>query len=174
MPTGLVIAFRIIHILAGAAWVGTLFLFVFFIEPASRAIGPAAAPFMKELIGKRQLVRVILWLGTVTIVAGAVLYWDLMAEFGSFSNLLATPRGVGVTVGGLAAIVAFLIGMFGTRPNVARLMAAGQKAATIEGPPSPELAAEIGSTQKLLRIYARTGMALLTFAVIAMASARYL
>ncbi len=174
MPIGLVIVFRIIHIVAGAAWVGSLFLFVFFIEPASRAIGPEAAPFMKELIGKRQLVRVILWLGTVTIVAGAVLYWNLLDGFGSLSNLLGTPLGQGLTLGGLAAIAAFFVGMFGTRPNVARLMAAGHKAAESDGPPPPELLAEIEATQNRLRMYARTGLGLLTFAVIAMAAARYL
>ncbi len=173
MSASIVIIFRIIHILAGVAWVGSLFLFVFFIEPSSRAIGPAAAPFMQELVGKRQLVRVILWLGTITIVAGAVLYWSLMIEFGSLSNLLGSARGLSLTIGGTAAIVAFLLGMLGTRPNVARLMAAGQKAAASEGGPAPEVLAEIQTTQRLLRIYARTGLALLTVAVIAMASARY-
>jgi hypothetical protein len=40
------IVFRIFHIGAGVAWVGSVYFLVVFVQPTSAAIGPAAAPFM--------------------------------------------------------------------------------------------------------------------------------
>lgn len=172
MSTNLIILLRIIHILAGVAWVGTLFVLVFFIEPTSRTIGPAAMPFMQEMIGRRRMTTVVISLGSVTVAAGLLLYWNLTDTMGA-SALLDTGLGKSLTFGALAAIVGLLIGIFGTAPNVRRLAALGQQATEAGGPPSPELAAEIGATQKRLRRYARTVLVLLTLAIIAMAAARY-
>jgi hypothetical protein len=71
------------------------------------------------------------------------------------------------------SIIAFLIGLLGTRPGVDRLFALGRKAAEGEGPPSPELSQEIAGLQGRLRLLARTSLALLAVAVLAMATARY-
>lgn len=164
---------RVIHIGAGVAWVGSLFMFVFFIEPTSRTLGPAAAPFMQELIGKRKVIRTILWSGTITIAAGLVLYVRDLQAVGSSSVFLGTRFGLSLTLGGIAAIIAFGIGMFGTRPAVSELMALGREVAASGAPPEADVAAKIGALQARLRILARTGLALLTLAVIGMAAARY-
>ena len=50
------VVFRIVHILAGVAWVGSVFLLVVFVQPSAAAIAPASAPFMNELLGRRRLV----------------------------------------------------------------------------------------------------------------------
>lgn len=173
LPTWLLVSTRAVHIVAGVAWAGSLFFFVFMVEPSSRALGPAAAPFMQELIGKRKVVHVILWSAGITIAAGGLLYWHDWQAVGSLSDWVGSGFGLGLTVGGIAALSAFLIGIFGTRPYVARLMALGKRAAEGGGPPPPELQQQIAMVQTRLRILARTGLALLTFTIIAMSTARY-
>ena len=173
MSPTLIIILRIIHILAGVAWAGSLFLMVFFIEPTSRAIGPAAAPFMQEFGGRRKVGRTMVGLGITTVVAGAVLYWNLINTMGS-SALMATGMGKALSFGTAAAIVGLAIGIFGTRPAMNRLAALGKQASEAGGPPSAELAAEIGATQRKLRLFARIVLVLLTVAIITMAAARYL
>ena len=69
--------------------------------------------------------------------------------------------------------LALLVGIFGTRPGVNRLMALGAQAAQSEGPPPAEVAEEIQGLQARLKIYARTSLAFLAVAVLAMATARY-
>jgi hypothetical protein len=74
----------------------------------------------------------------------------------------------------LSAIVALGFGVFVTRPNVMRMMALGRGAAEAGGPPSPEVAAEIGAIQARLKVVARVSLALLLVSVTLMAVARYL
>ncbi len=166
------LVFRIVHIAAGVAWGGAVFLFVVFVQPSAAALGPAAAPFMAELLGKRKLVDWILLVATITIAGGLFLYWHDWHDYGSFGDWVGLTYGLVLTVGALAAIVAFLIGLFGTRPGVTRLMALGRQAAEAGGP-TPELAAEIQRLQARLKVLARTSLAFLAIAVIAMATARY-
>jgi len=71
------------------------------------------------------------------------------------------------------AIAAFLVGLFGTRPAVRRLLALGRQIASSEGPPSPDLTAQVPALQDLTKILARISLGLLGITVIAMATARY-
>lgn len=54
-----------------------------------------------------------------------------------------------------------------------RLLALGRQAAEAGGAPSPELALEIQRMQARLRVLARTNLAFVTVAALAMATARY-
>ena len=167
------IAFRILHIVAGVAWGGAVFLFVVFVQPSAAAIGPAAGPFMQELLGRRKLVNKILWLAAITIVGGLFLYWHNWQEAGSLGDWVGTPFGRGLTIGSISAIVAFLIGLLGTKPGVDRLMALSRQAADAGGAAPPELGQEIQRMQARLRALARTNLAFVTVAVLTMATARY-
>lgn len=167
------IVFRILHIVAGVAWAGSVFQFVVFVQPSAAAIGPAAGPFMQELLGRRKLVNKILWLAAFTIVGGLFLYWRNWQDAGSLGDWVGTPFGRGLTIGSISAIVAFLIGLLGTKPGVDRLMALGRQAAGAGGGPSPELAQEIQRMQARLGVLARTNLAFVTVAVLTMATARY-
>ena len=43
---------RIVHILAGAFWVGSALTVFLFLQPAAREVGPAAGPFLTHLAQK--------------------------------------------------------------------------------------------------------------------------
>ena len=167
------ILFRILHIGAGIVWVGSVFFLVAFVQPIAATIAPAGAPFMAELLGARRLVDRILVIASVTIVAGLILYLRDMDDAGGFGDFLGTNYGVALTIGGVTAIAAFLVGLFGTRPAVRRLLALGRQIASSEGPPSPDLTAQVPALQDLTKILARISLGLLGITVIAMATARY-
>ncbi len=168
------IVFRIVHILAGIAWAGSVFLFVIFVQPSVAAIAPAGAPFMAELLGKRRLADRLIALGSITVIGGLFLYWHDWHDFGGFGDWISSTFGAVITAGAAAAIIGLGIGIFGTRPNVMRLLSLGRQAAEAGGPPPPELAAEMGRTQARLKIFARTTLGLIALSALAMATARYL
>jgi uncharacterized membrane protein len=167
------IIFRLIHILAGVAWAGGVFLFVVFLQPSAAAIGPAAGPMMGQLLGTRKLVDRFLQLAAITIAAGLVMYVKIATDFGSLGDLLATGYGVALTVGMLTAIAAASLGMFVTRPNVGRLLGMQRTIADSGAPATPDQAAEIATVQRTLKVYARISLGLLVVTVAAMATARY-
>ncbi|MGZ4150003.1 MAG: hypothetical protein ACXVQJ_08185 [Actinomycetota bacterium] len=168
------VVFRIVHILAGVAWVGSVFLFVVFVQPSSAAIAPAGAPFMGELLGRRRLVDRLVALGVITVLGGLFLYWRDWHEYASFGDWIGSAFGVTLTIGALAAIAALTIGITVTRPNVLRFLALGRQVAESGAPPSPEVAAEMGAIQARLKVFARISLGLLAIAVLGMATARYL
>lgn len=168
------IVFRTVHILAGVAWVGSVFLLVLFVQPSVAAIAPAGAPFTAELLGKRRLIDRIIGMGVITIVAGLFLYWHDWHLYASFGDWLSSGFGASITIGMLAAIVALVIGISVTRPSLMRMLELGRQAAAAGGPPSPEIAAEMAALQARAKVYARASLALLVLAVITMAIHRYL
>jgi uncharacterized membrane protein len=166
------IIFRILHIGAGVAWAGSVFFLVMFVQPSAAAIAPAGAPFMAELLGARRLVDRILVIASVTIVAGLILYLRDMNDVGGFGDFLGTNYGRALTIGGVTAVAGFLVGLFGTRPAVRRLLALGRQIASSEGPPRPDLTAQVPALQDLTKIFARISLGLLGITIVAMATAR--
>ena len=167
------LVFRVIHVLAAIAWGGSVFLMVVYLQPTAAAIAPAGAPFMAELLGRRRLVNGILGLAAATIVGGAFLYWHDWQATGSFSDWVTSTFGAWLTVGAVASILAFLIGLFVTRPAVSRMLALGAQMAQAGGPPAPEQAAEMQAIQARMKNAARTSFALIVVAAFTMATARY-
>jgi hypothetical protein len=167
------IVFRILHIGAGVAWAGSVFMLVVLVQPSAAAIGPAASPFMMELLAKRKLISWLLSLAGTTIVAGLFVYWKDWHERASFGDFVSSRFGIALTIGAVAAIGAFLVGLFGTKPNAARLIELVTRAAASEGGPPPEVAQEIPRIQARMKTLARVSFALIVVAVLAMATARY-
>jgi len=124
-------------------------------------------------VGQEEARRPAPHVRAITIAGGAVLYWRDWDAAGSFGDWVGSRFGGVLTVGAVAAIAAFLIGLLGTRPDVQRLLALGREIASAEGPPAPELAAELQRLQARLKVLGRTILALITIAVLAMATARY-
>jgi hypothetical protein len=167
------IVFRTVHIVGAIAWGGAIFLLVFFLQPTAKAVGPAAGPFMRELLGKRRVVTVVLWIAGTTIVGGGFLYWHDWQQFGGLGDFVGTGFGLGLTIGSVAAIVAFLIGLLGTKPTIDRLLSLGGQMAAAGDPPPADLAKELERTQARARTLAKTNLTFVALAAVAMATARY-
>lgn len=165
--------FRILHILGAIAWGGSIFVLVFFLQPTAKAIGPAAGPFMRELLGKRRIVNVVLWIAATTIVAGGFLYWRNWQLVGSLGDFVGSDFGLALTLGSASALVAFGIGLFATKPTVERVLALGAQIAAAGDAPPPELGQELQRTQARARTLAKANLTFVTLAALAMATARY-
>jgi hypothetical protein len=164
------IVLRVIHIGAGIFWVGSATFLLVFVEPTMNALGPRAGAFMAHLNTARKMPQVIAVSALLTIAAGLALYWRDTSGFDP--DLISTPFGIGLTVGAITAIAAFVIGLTMVRPRVERLGALG--AAAGSGTATPDQLEELGTLQRSLRSISILNEVLLVVAVVAMVSARNL
>jgi len=164
---------RIVHIVTGVIWVGSLFVVVVFVQPSAAALGPAGAPFMSEL-RRRRFVDVVFIDALFTIVAGSFLYWRDWHTYPSFGDWIGSSFGASLTLGALFAVAGLGVAASVTRPTIVRLVSLGKQVAEPGRTPAPETAAEIGALQRRLVVAERVSFSLVLIAVVAMASARYL
>ena len=164
---------RIVHIVTGVIWVGSLFVVVVFVQPSAATLGPAGAPFMSEL-RRRRFVDVVFVDALFTVVAGSFLYWHDWHTYPSFADWIDSSFGKGLTVGALLALAGLGVAAFVTRPTIVRLVSLGKQVAESGGAPTSETAARIGGLQNRLVVAERVSFSLVLLAVVAMASARYL
>jgi hypothetical protein len=166
------VVLRVVHILAGVFWVGAALTTLLFIQPTAREVGPAAAPFMTHLAGRKRLIDFVLSAAGLTVLAGLLMYWRVSG--GLDGDWLTSAPGISLTVGALCAIAAFSLGLSVVRPTIMATLAIGRDVAASGGPPTPEQAAELQALQKRGKAVGQVIVPLLVFAVIGMAAARYL
>jgi hypothetical protein len=166
------VVLRIVHILAGVFWVGAAFTTILFLQSTAREVGPAAAPFMAHLAGKKHLVDWVLRAAGLTVVAGLLLYWRVTG--GLEVDRITSAPGISLTIGALCAIAAFTLGLSVVRPTIMATLAIGKAVAESGGPPTPEQGAQLQALQHRSRSVGRIIVPLLIVAVAGMAAARYL
>jgi uncharacterized membrane protein len=171
MSTSLIIIFRTIHIFAGVLWVGSAIFYLFFVDPAVKAIGPAAPKFMENLIGKRRYPVYMASLSLLTVLAGGPLYWN--SSGGLNLNWIKSGPGIGFTIGSVVSIGVLFMGMLALSPRGERIAALGKEIGMAGGPPTPKQAAEMHKLERELAILERVDVALLVIALLTMATARY-
>jgi uncharacterized membrane protein len=165
-----VLVLRLIHIGAGAFWVGSVFTFFLFVQPAAVAVGPDATKFTYQLLHHRRLSEVVFAAAATTVLAGIWLL--IITSNGLDPDLLFSASRLGYTVGGAVAILTFGIGALYVFPRtktvertLGHLLAEGR-------PPTPD------EQQTLARIARESGAAGwvviigLVISVVAMATAR--
>jgi uncharacterized membrane protein len=168
----LTIVLRLIHILLGVFWAGTIFFLVSFLEPSIRGAGPAGGQVMQQLNARRFLTHLPI-IAALTILSGFGLYWRVSAGFEP--AWMGSPVGVTLGIGAAAALVAFAIGVFVMRPATIKvLQLAPSLQQMAEGPERAARMAEIDGLRTRSRMAARTVASLLAITVAAMAIARYL
>lgn len=167
------IVFRFLHILSGALWVGSAFLFVAFIGPSAADVGPAAGPLLSAAVKKRKVVKVITALGGITVLAGWILWLRDMNAYGGLGDWLGSNFGVGITVGAVLATIAAFEGAILVGGNVERLVDLGDEIAASGVPPSAEQQQRLEAIGHHLEVHGKIDIVLLVLAVTAMATARY-
>ncbi len=168
----LVIALRIIHILAGVLWVGGTALFFFYLEPTITKLGPDAEKFVDEIVNRRKAPIYFAATSTLTVLGGAILYWR--DSNGLDLTWITSAGGLAFTVGGIAAIAAWLGGNLLIPKTLGQLGAVGAQMKAAAGPPGPELVGRLRALQEKLHSVGLVDIALLAVAVLGMAIARYL
>ena len=165
------IVLRIVHIVAGALWAGSGIYYFMFVKPTVDELGPGAPQFMQAFIGKRKVPLFMNLVSTLTIVAGALLYWSTSG--GLQAAWLTSGPGIGFTIGSLAGLVVYAVGFFMIRPRAERLGAIGNEIALSGAPPSPQQGAELQRLDMEMSKIERLDVSLLMISLLAMATARY-
>jgi len=163
---------RLVHILGGVFWAGTVFFIVWLLEPSTRAAGPAGGQVMGELI-RRGYLNIVPGIAVLTVISGGWLYWyvsgGLNAAWGH------SPLGTSLTIGAFTALVALFVGLFKMRPAGLKMASlGGQMAAATTDEDRARIMEEIEALKVTLRKSGRLVAALLLIAVVGMAIARYL
>ena len=169
----LLILLRIAHVGGAMAWFGGALVGSLFLFPTAHALGPAGAPFMDHLTKRRRIGAYFPLVSAVTILAGLALYWR--DSNGLDGDWIASPTGLAFTIGGLAAIVAFVGGMVLIGPGAAAQAAVQREmAASGSSAPSAEQRRRLEWAERRLLLASRLDLPLLLLAGLAMAVARYL
>ncbi len=166
------ITFRIIHIVSAILWVGSGVFFVAFVGPTLQAFGPEGGKFFAHLVRQRKAVVWFVTVSTLTVVAGGFLYWR--DSGGLDLDWIQTGFGIGLTVGAVAGITAWLLVLLVLTPTVNRLLELGGQVAGGGGPPSQELMTKLQATQSRQKRVSFAITTLILIAAVAMATARYL
>ena len=168
----LLILLRVVHVVGGVFWAGAVLFVVHFLEPSVREAGPDGARVMQAL-QKRRYLDVVPATAAFTLVSGYWLYWRIFGRLHPGPG--ASGAELGLAIGGLAALVAFVIGVTLLRPSALRIGALGAELGEATAPDRKEsLAEEIGRLRNRMRRSGRWVAALLGVAIVCMAVGRYL
>ena len=164
---------RLVHIGAGVFWVGGAFTFFLFVAPSTEVLAPAARQaFIEQLAVRRRFPVIVLAAATLTILAGASLYW--LNSTGLSSPWIASPSGLGFAIGGICGFGAWLIAAFVIAPTFGALSELGASLVEAGRPPTAEETARIAALSARLQLASRLLLVLLAIAVALMAVSRYL
>ena len=148
---------RVLHILLAALWLGAGALLTLYVLPTLRWLGPAGQATLRSL-EQRGLSRFMAANGGLTILSGLWLYWTLTAGFDA--HLVGSPTGLVFGVGGVAGILAGIIGGAVIGRSIKRLDSLDE-GSLAEGPEAVALHRRIATGSRL-------ALGLLLVAVVAM------
>ena len=106
-------------------------------------------------------------------MAGWIMWFRDMNQFGSLGDWLDSSFGLVITIGAVVATIAAVEGALGVGRNVERLVDLGDEVAASGGPPTPEQQARLDHLGAEIEKFGKLDLVLLLLAVSAMATARY-
>jgi hypothetical protein len=168
----LFLVMRVVHVLVGVYWAGTIIFVATLLMPSVRDAGPDGGKVNLALM-RRGYMNILPVVAVLTILSGFWLYWhDMVTSGGTWAGSMSA-RIYGV--GAVAALVGFVIGIFVMRPNAMKLRAMMEAMPnTPEGPARAALMAEMNGPRAKMAAAAPRVATLLAIAVVCMAVARYL
>jgi hypothetical protein len=168
----LVILLRIIHVGSAMIWFGGAIVISFFVQPTVEALGASGQPFMEHLMNRRKMGIMFPIVAGLTILSGAVLFWR--DSGGLQLDWITSPTGLAFTVGGIAAILAFVGGGVLIGPSIAEQVAVRGELAAADGVPTATQQERLDRADARLKLAGRIDLPLLILAALTMAVARYL
>jgi len=162
---------RLVHILAGVFWAGGLFTLAMFILPSINSSMPEGGKVMQRMMAGYHFPVYMLTAGGLTVLSGILMYAKLSLGFSM--QWIGSAHGICLTIGGLAAIIAFFLGILINKPRADKMGRIGKEIMQAGGKPNESQLTEM--TRLRMGITQMTGyMAILILiAVIGMAVAKY-
>jgi hypothetical protein len=162
---------RLIHVVCGVMWAGSLLFVSFMLAPALRATGPAGGVVMQQLLRGQKLQPFLITLMLLTVLSGLSLFWLDISAFGP--AWVHTGPGRTFSAGAAFAILTAIVGLSVNAPAAKKLGALGASIQATGAQPSAEQAAELGRLQRRLARASIVSNALVLLAVACMGVARY-
>ncbi len=131
---------RLLHILPGVTWVGSAIFLAFIVQPALKKTGPPHAPAVMANMVK-PLVMIMHSSAALTIVVGVMMAFRVRDPL--FDFLWSTNWGTMIWLGFVLSVIAWVVGTLAGLTG----KKLGELGASLQGPPSPEQAAEMSGLQ---------------------------
>lgn len=164
----LLLVLRLLHILGGVFWVGGAIAMNFFVGRTISATGDAGKQFAGHLMGKTSFSPFMTYSAITSVVAGFILYGIDSNWFTSAWQ--SSGPGIGFGLGALFALVGLVTGIMNGNNN----RAMGRLGAQIQGKPTAEQLAQLGTIQKQQAWVVPANTYSLLLALVLMSIARYL
>lgn len=162
---------RMVHILAGTFWIGVALMNTFFLMPAIGSAGAAGGAVM-QVLRARGILHWLLASSVLTLLSGVRLLWILSA--GAPSLFFGSPMGRMFTLGGVAALLGFLLAMLVVRPSQMQAMALLARLGDAPEAEWPAMQDRIGRLRSRGALGSTVNAVLLVASAAGMAVARYL
>lgn len=169
MDHGLIVA-RIIHVVLGVAWVGSMFFLSTFLIPSLGDVGPDGSKVVVAL-ARRKLMVFLPIAGIVTILSGLYLYWRVSSGFAP--EYMRSGAGQTYGIGAALAIIALVLGVTITRPAMIKSMQLAQSAMSASPTEREAIMAQAQALRARSASVGRLILALLMGATLAMSIGRY-
>jgi len=166
------ILLRVVHIGSAMLWFGGAVIGTFYLAPITKALGPAAQPFL-DAMTRRGIGILFPTAAALTVLSGAAFYWR--DSGGLQIAWITSPSGLAFTAGGLAAFASFVGGMILVGPSMAAQSAVqNELARSGRGTPDAGQQARLDRADRLMQLATRIDFPLIAFAALTMAVGRYL
>jgi len=167
----LMVLLRFIHIVLGVLWVGGVFALTVVIVPGMQKLGLPLDGLMKAL-NAQKFTQIMMAFGGLTVLAGLTMMYLL--SHGNEQAFFSSHFGRTLSLGGLCAILALVVGGSVSRPTMAKM--AALQADLASNPPKGDdpRKAQIAVLQQKIVFFSKLVVVLLLVAVTCMAVARYI
>ena len=167
-----IVTLRLLHIFTGVFWAGGVFYMAFFIFPAVNALGPEGGKFMQQLSRTRNMPTMMSIAGLINILAGIRMMQIMSGNFQA--AWFGSHFGLGITIGAVAALAAFIIGVGFNKPRADKMAKMSKEIMASGAPPTPDQQQELGRLKNKLATGVKVMAWHLLVAVVLMSVARYL
>lgn len=168
--TALFLILRAAHVLIAAIWVGAVFFTTFFLMPSLQEAGPNAGPVMAALM-RRKIHVFMASIGGTTVLTGLYLYYRFTGGFDPALSGTRSARAFGT--GGLAGIVALIVGGAVVSRNAKKMGALGARLASASAAERPALVAEMSAARQRAATASIVVVVLQVIAIVLMALGHY-
>lgn len=158
------------HVLFAAVWVGAAVFLTTLLMPAVGDAGPAGGPVIAAL-ERRRFHPFMASISGLTVLTGIYLYWRFTAGFDP--SLSATRGAMVFGTGGLAGIIAFILGGAVVGRNAKKMGPLAARLAQAEPPQRPAIAAELAAVRQKVKSASILIIVLQFIALTAMAVGHY-
>jgi uncharacterized membrane protein len=161
---------RLLHIVAGIVWVGSVVVLALFLLPTARAAGAEGERFVARLMQRMGPAFGVAML--LTVIPGFIMYGRLSAGLGR--AWVMSPTGLALGAGAALALLAIAVGMGVNNATRAKIGSLKKSLAAEARVPTTTEAADLARWQSRIERGTKVAAGCLVVAAGAMAVARYL